>query len=144
MPLTKLHHHTSQRAEVPLPPKALTSPDDHAMARRIRDAHWHFMQRVADLGTCWLCCWNQHGFSEGPDEYRTPLLSGMPLSAWMHTHPEWWDIGVWDDTRHAQTVRLTDAGREALAHRGQYDMEPVTGGLVEPGWVCTPTEEYAS
>ena len=133
----------SRRKKGLRPPNVLSSPDDRAMARRTREAQWEFMQRVADAGTLWWCAWNTSSLPEGPDECRMGLLEGMEVSQWMHTHPAWWDIGGWDDTRSAQPVRLTEAGREALAHRDQYDMEPVTGGLVEPGWVCTPTDEDA-
>ncbi len=51
---------------------------------------------------------------------------------------DWWVIGDWSDQRYAAPVSLTDAGRAALANREQYDLEPVTGGLVEPGWQATP------
>ena len=99
MPLTKPPPATSQGKEVPLPPKVLTSPGDRARARRIRDAQWYFMQRVADLGTLWWCRWNEDTLPEGPDECRMRMISGLELHNWMHTHPAWWDIGDWEDTR---------------------------------------------
>lgn len=118
-------------------PQNLTTPEDQAMARYIRDGQWAFMRRVAELGTLWWCCWNKRGLPEGPDESRMSLLSGMQLGTWLQMHLEWWEIGGWDERRYAQPVSLTPAGRAALAEHDGYDREPVTGGLVEPGWLVT-------
>jgi hypothetical protein len=123
-------------------PKRLTSRRDRDMARRIRDAQWAFMQRVADLGTVWLCWWNKN---RRHDENNLPadlvvhgLIDGTELLEWLNSHKDWWVIGDWSDERYAAPVRLTDAGRAALADRDRYDMELVTGGLVEPGWCAMP------
>ena len=124
-----------------MPPKTLTSPADRAMARRVREVQWQFMERVASAGTLWWCNWNKRGLPEGTDECRMGLISGMELAAWMQTHPDWWEIGAWDDARYAMPVALTAAGRDAFASRALYDLEPVTGGLVEPGWSCVPEVE---
>ena len=117
-------------------PKILSTPEAKAMARHIRDGQWRFMRRVAELGTLWWCCWNKPGLPEAADECRMSLVSGMSLGAWLQTHPEWWEIGEWDEARYAQPVRLTTVGREALADYERYDCEPVRGGLVEPGWLA--------
>ena len=121
-------------------PKILTTPEDQAMARHIRDGQWEWMKRVAELGALWWCCWNKHGLPEAADESRMDLLSGMTLGAWFQTHPDWWEIGDWDERRYAQPVRLTTAGRAALAEYERYDREPVSGGLVEPGWIAVPID----
>jgi hypothetical protein len=111
------------------------------------------MERVNDLGTLWICWWNKDRHHERsplaqyPDGsgYRNDLLvcgliDGMELLEWLHSHKDWWVIGEWSDERYAAPVSLTEAGRLALTEREKYDMEPVTGGLVEPGWIATPTE----
>ena len=112
-----------------------------AMAWRIRDGQWRFMERVASAGTLWWCNWDKRGLPEGADECRMGLISGMELAAWIHTHSDWWEIGAWDDARYAMPVALTAAWHDALAHLALYDAEPVTGGLVEPGWACVPALE---
>jgi hypothetical protein len=66
------------------------------------------------------------------------LIEGSEFCDWVQAHPDWYDLGEFDDERYAQPLRLTAAGREALAHRELYDQEPVLGGLVEPGWTCVP------
>jgi hypothetical protein len=111
---------------------------DREMARRVRDGQWKFMEKVHALGTIWWCIWNKERKPELADEYRNCLLSGMELNEWMSTHPDWWEIGEWSDDRYARPVRLTDVGMAALASRDVYDMEPVTGGLVEPGYIVDP------
>mgnify|MGYP001563291841 FL=1 len=121
-------------------PQNLTTPEAQAMARHIRDGQWVFMRRVAEWGTLWWCCWNKRGLPEAADESRMSLLSGMQLGAWLQTHPEWWDIGAWEEGRYAQPVRLTPAGHAALAEYARYDREPVSGGLVEPGWIAVPID----
>lgn len=124
-------------------PKKLTSKSDREMARRIRDEQWAFMEKVASIAPAplWWCIWNKDGHhkgTEGPDQHWGGLIDGMELSEWMHQHSDWWVKGEWDDDRYARPVWLTDAGREALAKRAAYDLEPVTGGMVEPGWEAIP------
>jgi hypothetical protein len=123
-------------------PKRLTSRRDREMARRIRDGQWEFMDRVFRLGTVWVCWWNENGHHDEnsiPDDLMVcGLIDGMELLAWLHSHKDWWTIDEWSDERYAAPVSLTDAGRAALAARDQYDMELVTGGLVEPGWCAMP------
>ena len=62
------------------------------------------------------------------------LINGMEMMHWLNAHPEWITIGEWSEERCAFPVYITDRGLNALANREQYDMEPVEGGLVEPGW----------
>jgi len=127
------------------------------MARRERDQQWEFMERVAAAGTLWVCWWNKDRhhppspsaqYADGSgyrgDLLVCGLLDGCQLSEWLHSHEDWWIIGEWSDERYASPVQLTDAGRTALANRSQYDMERVTGGLVEPGRECTPLPRKAS
>lgn len=127
-------------------PRRLTSYQDRQMARRTRDQQWAFMERVARLGLIWFCVWNKNGHHKPPypdDLEVCGLIDGMELLEWMGSHKEWWKIGRWSDKHYARPVRLTDAGRAALAHRERYDMELVTGGLVEPGWCAMPAPRLA-
>lgn len=101
------------------------------------------MERVAEHGTLWFCNWNKDRRDEGPDELRTSLIGGMSIGAWMDKHPDWFVAGEWSEDRRAFPVRLTDAGRAALADRSPWDMEPVTGGMVEPGWIAVPARPRA-
>lgn len=126
----------------PMKPKRLTSRADRQMARRLRDFHWTFMARVATLGTLWFCVWNKkYKREELADEHRAGLIDGLEILEWINRHPDWWTKGEWSDERYAMPLQLTDAGRRALVERDQYDMEPVTGGLVEPGWIITPAKK---
>jgi hypothetical protein len=126
-------------------PKRLTSRIDRRMARNIRDRQWEFMARVADLGTLWVCWWNKDRHHDrekaSPDLFICGLIDGCELIDWLHSHDDWWIIGEWSEERYAAPVSLTDAGRVALAEREKYDMELVTGGMVEPGWCAMPTAE---
>lgn len=106
------------------------------------DGYWEFMDLVARHGTLWACWWNKNGHhapeNRPTDLYVCGLIDGCELREWLNRHEDWWVIGEWSDERYAAPVSLTDTGRAALANREQYDMEDVTGGLVEPGWVATP------
>lgn len=121
-------------------PKRLTSQKDREMARHMRDFQWGFMERVSKLGTVWVCWWNKnrHHTEDKPDLLICGLIDGCELIEWLHSHEDWWIIGEWSDERYAAPVSLTDAGKTALANREQYDMELVTGGLVEPGFCVMP------
>lgn len=96
------------------------------------------MERCAKHDPLWFCVWNKRRLPEQADEWRACLMTGMDKFEWMDKHPEWFVRGYWDDDRYAIPVQLTDAGREALENRELYDMEPVSGGFVEPGYVVTP------
>lgn len=125
-------------------PRRLKSKRDRQMARRMRDQQWGVMERVERIGTLWICWWNKNSHHDErrarlpADLHVCGLIDGVELLEWMKSHDDWWEIGEWNDGRYAAPVRLTDAGRAALADRSRYDMEPVTGGLVEPGWIATP------
>jgi hypothetical protein len=126
-------------------PKKLTSKRHRETARHMRNEQWAFADRVAELGTVWLCWWNKNRHHDTtkdgalPDDLRVSgLIDGMELLEWLNSHKDWWVIGEWSDERYAAPVSLTPAGRAALANRELYDLEPVTGGLVEPGWICVP------
>lgn len=120
-------------------PKRLTDQWARKGARYTRDRQWRFMERVFESRKLWFCVWNKHGKPEGPDEWRDCLMSGMDILNWMGKHPRWFLRGKWDEQRYAFPVRLTQAGKEAMFKREQqYDMEPIHGGLVEPGYVVMP------
>lgn len=123
-------------------PKQLRDKESRLMARRVRDSHWKFAERVARAGTLWVCWWNKDRHHDEnnlpPDLEVFCLISGMELLDWIKRHRKWWRIGKWSDKRYAAPVRLTPTGRRALANRAKYDKEPVSGGLVEPGWEAVP------
>jgi hypothetical protein len=122
-------------------PRVLKRKKDREQARRMRDQQWRFAERVAAAGTLWVCWWNKnrHHDKDVPSDLMVcGLIDGCELLEWLGTHPDWWDIGEWSDERYAAPVRLTDAGRAALASRHLYDMEPVTWGMVEPGYQAVP------
>lgn len=96
------------------------------------------MERAAEHNPLWFCVWNKARQPELADEWRDGLITGMELQDWMARHRDWFVIGRWSDKRYARPIRLTTAGRAALTNREAYDMEPVYGGLVEPGWQCIP------
>ena len=123
--------------------KSLTSEADRQMARTIRDAHWAFADKVLECGTVWCCWWNKNHHHQPPypsDLYVCGLIDGIELLDWLRSHEEWWVIGKWSDERYAAPISLTEAGMAALQIRDRYDMEPVRGGLVEPGWTAIPAE----
>ena len=114
------------------------------MARAIRDGQWRFMERIAEHGTLWFTPWNKSRREEAADELREGLIGGMELLDWVERHKDWFESGEWSSERDARPYRLTDAGRAALADRATYDMEPVYGGLVEPGWRAIPSPPGAT
>lgn len=126
------------------PPKVLTGDTMREIARAMRDSQWKTADHIAERGTLWICWWNKnrHHMPPYPDDLKVcGLIDGMELLEWFGSHEDWWEIGKWSDKRYAAPVSITEAGRAALAQRHLYDMEPVTGGLVEPGWICTPAEK---
>ena len=125
-------------------PKKLRSKRDRQMARSLRDDQWRFMERISAHGTLWFCPWNKRRLDERPDELRTSLISGMHIGAWLGSHPDWFIVGEWNTDRDAMPVQLTEAGNDALANRNPYDMEPIEGGMVEPGWVAVPAFKEVS
>ena len=132
-------------------PKRLSTKHHREIARRVRDSQWKFMERTEKFGTIWVCWWNKNGYhkpspaAQYPDGsgYRADMLicgliDGCKLAEWLNSHSDWWVIGEWSNERYAAPISITAAGRAALENRGLYDMEPVTGGLVEPGWTTIP------
>lgn len=128
-------------------PRKLASRQQRQMARQMRDWQWKFMEKVARLGTLWVCWWNKdrhHDEENAPEDLEIcGLIDGSELLGWMNSHRNWWRIGKWSDKRYAAPVRLTPAGKKALKNRRKYDMEPVTGGMVEPGWQAIPAKKKA-
>lgn len=121
-------------------PKILRGRANREMARHIRERQWLFMARAAEHNPLWFCVWNKTGQPELADEWRDALISGMEIMEWVRSHPSWFRVGRWSEKRYARPVRLTDAGHAALANREPHDMEPVYGGMVEPGWQCIPAK----
>lgn len=119
-------------------PKQLTSDWERQIARNIRNSQWRMMERIAEHGTLWFCVWNKYRKPEAEDEMRCGLIDGLEKLEWVRAHPDWFMEGEWSEARYAFPIRLTDAGRTALTERELYDMEPVQGGLVEPGWIAVP------
>jgi hypothetical protein len=108
------------------------------IARHERNHQWHFMERIVAHGTLWYCPWNTKRLPEAADEFRDGWLSALPLRAWVTRHADWFVQGEWDKARDAFPFQVTAAGQTALAQRELYDMEPVPGGLVAPGWDAIP------
>jgi len=122
-------------------PKLVTDTSMRRMARYIRNEQWRLMERIEEHSTLWFCVWNKRRLPELPDEKRCGLIDGLELMEWFSRHhPDWFIQGPWSDERYAFPLQLTDAGRVALTERERYDMEPVYGGLVEPGWQAIPEE----
>lgn len=119
-------------------PKRLTDRDSRRMARFVRDRQWKFMECCLASNPLWFCVWNKKKLPELADEWRDGLITGLEIEQWMAAHKDWFKRGRWSPKRYARPIRLTDAGKAALADREPYDMEPVVGGLVEPGYVVTP------
>jgi len=121
-------------------PKKLTSQDNRRMARFMRNRHWLFMEKVDEFGVIWFCCWDkdQRHKPPAPNVVVDGLLGAGYLD-FMCQHKDWFKRGRWSEKKYAVSVRLTPAGIEALKNWTQYDMEPVYGGLVEPGWQAIPT-----
>lgn len=67
------------------------------------------------------------------------LIDGAEMVHLLRAHPEWVTVGEWSQERYVEPVWITETGREALAQRDKYDMEPVVAELVEPGWKAVPT-----
>ena len=121
-------------------PKRLTKKFDRDDARRMRNKHWLFMEKLRDNGGIWFCPWDKYGkHKDGKDGVEVDGLIGWGILDWVRKHRDWFKRGRWSDKRCAVRYRLTGAGLIALEHWQQYDMEDVEGGLVEPGWICTPT-----
>lgn len=120
-------------------PKRLTTRRERRVARHVRDSQWKFMERVAREGVVWMCPWDKYGrHKNGDGVYVFGLLGSNELFHWLTTHKDWWIHGRWSEKRCARSIRITDAGRAALANRALYDMEPIHGGMVEPGYIVTP------
>lgn len=120
-------------------PKRLTDRSSRRTARFQRDSQWEFMERVAREGVVWMCPWDKYGrHKNGDGVYVFGLLGSEAFFHWLGKHKDWWKHGRWSEKRCARSIRITAAGRKALKHRARYDMEPIHGGFVEPGYVVTP------
>ena len=126
-------------------PKRLTKKQDRQFARNQRDDQWEFMERVAREGVVWICPWDKYGrHKNGDGVYVFGLLGSNEFFHWLETHKDWWKHGRWSDKRCARSIRITEAGRAALLNRELYDMEPIHGGMVEPGYIVTPLPKTAA
>ena len=120
-------------------PKRLSDRSSRMAARYGRDAQWEFMKRVAREGIVWMCSWDKYNrHKDGDGVYVFGLLGSEAFFHWLGSHPDWWKRGRWSEKRCARSIRITEAGLTALANREQYDMEPIFGGMVEPGYIVTP------
>lgn len=120
-------------------PKRLTDRSSRIFARRERDAEWAFMERVAREGIVWMCPWDKYGkHKNGDGVYVFGLIGSTEFYHWLSSHEDWWKRGRWSEKRCARSIRITAAGRKALKNRHLYDMEPIFGGMVEPGYIVTP------
>jgi hypothetical protein len=120
-------------------PKRLTDRTMRMIARRERDGQWEFMERVAREGIVWMCPWDKYGrHKNGDGVYVFGLIGSNEFYHWLGSHKDWWIRGRWSEKRCARSIRITQAGRKALKNREKYDMEPIFGGMVEPGYVVTP------
>ena len=127
------------------PPKTLTDDPARAMARRIRNFQWETLERIAEHNPLYICWWNKnshHNEKNSPNDLMVcGLIDGSELVHWLKAHPDWTVVDDWSDERYAAPVYITDTGREALRNREQYDMEPVEGGMIDPGWQAVPTPQ---
>jgi len=100
------------------------------------------MERIFECRVLWYCCWNKRHLPEAQDEMRDDLMSGMDILDWIRKHRRWFLKGKWNEERYAFPIRLTRLGKEAMFKRErQYDMEPIHGGLVEPGFIVVPAPQ---
>ncbi len=125
-------------------PKRLTDRVSRRIARNERNGQWEFMERVAKEGVVWMCPWDKYNRHTGDGVYVFGLIGSTEFLQWLDSHRDWWIRGRWSEKRCARSIRLTDAGRKALNNRGEYDMEPIYGGMVEPGYVVVPAAVRAS
>jgi hypothetical protein len=119
-------------------PKRLTGKSDRMFARSERNAQWALMERIEREGVVWMCPWDKNHKHGADGVYVFGLLGSNELFHWLDSHKDWWERGEWADERCAFPLRITDAGRSALQHRYLYDMEPIEGGMVDPGYIVTP------
>ena len=121
-------------------PKKLTDKFNRDDARRMRNRQWIFMERMRDEGGVWFCPWDKYGkHKDSNDGVFVDGLIGWGINDWVRQHRDWYKRGRWNEKRCAVRYRLTDNGLAALENWQDYDMEPVFGGLVEPGWQAIPT-----
>lgn len=118
-------------------PKMLRDRGTRETARYIRDRQWSLMERMVNAPLR-VCLWDKKRLTAEPGEVRFCLISGMEFMNWVRSHRRWFVVGRKHDERDAFVMKLTKAGRWAFRHKKRYDMAPVEGGLVEPGWVAIP------
>ena len=130
--------------------RELTKPEDRQTARYLRDFHWDLLEKIAQHNPLYVCWWDKNGTHDPKRPRNKNGLPGDLLVLGLITsqeffdcmrenrHTDWYTIGDWDEERYAAPVWITDQGREALANRDRYDMEPFYGGMVEPGYFVMP------
>jgi hypothetical protein len=96
--------------------------------------------RFIPEGDEWKCAQCGRVVSKIPDDhvYVFGLIGSNEFLGWLAAHKDWWKRGRWSEKRCARSIRITEAGRKALRNRARYDMEPIHGGMVEPGYIVTP------
>ena len=92
------------------------------------------------VGKHWQCFGCNTVMRKIPDDgvYVCGLMGANEFLTWIQSHTDWWKRGPWSAKRCARSIRITAAGRKALRQRHLYDMEPIYGGMVQPGYVVTP------
>ena len=121
--------------------RRLTDVASRNRARWILNRHWEILELIAKHDPLYICWWDKnrrHKKNVPENLLSLGLITGSELAAWLRTHPEWTNIGEWEDDRCAVPIWITESGRQALLNKEQYDLEPVQGGMVEPGWECIP------
>ncbi len=124
-------------------PRLLASKSYREAARRIRDGQWRHMEDLRESGgEYWRAFGGEGNVPAGVVFFG--FLLWQDMAAWLHEHHDWFNIGDFDTARGANPIALTAAGLRALENRQLYDMDPVFGGAVEPGWTAIPTPSPAA
>jgi hypothetical protein len=116
-------------------PRRLNTRYHRESARRHRDFDWAFMRRIARQGIVHYSPWNKNRLPTGRNEYRDGLIGGLEWWGWVKRHRTWFCWSAWDPQRQTYAFSLTRIGKK-IARRPprRFDLEPVYGGLVEPGY----------
>ena len=114
--------------------------DKHRLHGRRCITKWCESSTFEPHGEQWQCARCKAVMPQVPDDrvYVFGLIGSNELFAWLDAHKDWWKRGRWSEKRCARSIRITEAGRIALANRHLYDAELIYGGMVEPGYVVQP------
>jgi hypothetical protein len=114
--------------------------DKHHLHGRRCVNKWCKSQTFNAIGDKWQCARCNAVMERVPDDmvYVFGLLGSNEFFHWLGSHKDWWKHGRWSEKRCARSISITEEGRIALQNRHLYDMEEISGGMVEPGFVVTP------